>query len=100
MVPARRFAVATQPALQDGIAKELREAGMLAHGEDREPALPSHADLEKLPYLMSVRAPCQLHYPPGMAPETWRCDSIMVLCHRAPWLLLPAAVDCVIVHVD
>lgn len=47
--------MATTPSLQDGIAKELSEAGLLAHGEEREPRLPQYDDMAKLPYLTSVR---------------------------------------------
>ena len=54
---ARRFNIATTPSLQDGIAKELSEAGLLAHGEQREPRLPSYEDMDKLPYLTAVSAP-------------------------------------------
>ena len=54
---ARRFNIATTPSLQDGIAKELSEAGLLAHGEQREPRLPSYEDVDKLPYLTAVSAP-------------------------------------------
>ena len=53
----RRFSIATTPSLQDGIAKELSDNGLLAHGEDREPRLPDFDDLSKLPYLTAVR-PC------------------------------------------
>lgn len=49
-----RFNIATNPGLQDGIAKELSEAGLLAHGQEREPRLPSYDDVEKLPYLNAV----------------------------------------------
>ena len=49
-----RFNIATNPSLQDGIAKELSEAGLLAHGQEREPRLPSYDDVEKLPYLNAV----------------------------------------------
>lgn len=52
---ACRFAVASTPSVQDGVAKELSEAGLLAHGEDREPRLPAYDDLPNLPYLTSVR---------------------------------------------
>ena len=52
-----RFNIATTPSLQDGIAKELSEAGLLAHGQDREPRLPSYDDIEKLPYLNAVSSP-------------------------------------------
>ena len=52
----RRFNIATTPALQDGIAKELSEAGLLASGEQREPRLPEYEDVaSKLPYLSAVR---------------------------------------------
>ena len=52
----RRFNIATTPALQDGIAKELSEAGLLASGELREPRLPEYEDVaSKLPYLSAVR---------------------------------------------
>jgi len=51
-----RFNIATNPGLQDGIAKELSEAGLLAHGEQREPRLPSFDDIDKLPYLNAVSA--------------------------------------------
>ena len=54
---ALRFNIATTPSLQDGIAKELSEAGLLAHGEQREPRLPSYEDMDKLPYLTAVSAP-------------------------------------------
>ena len=54
-VRARRFAIASTPSVQDGVAKELSEAGLLAHGEDREPRLPAYDDLPNLPYLTSVR---------------------------------------------
>ncbi len=50
-----RFSIATTPSLQDGIAKELSDNGLLAHGEDREPRLPEFDDLPKLPYLTAVR---------------------------------------------
>ncbi len=50
-----RFSIATTPSLQDGIAKELIENGLLAHGEDREPRLPEYSDLPKLPFLTAVR---------------------------------------------
>ena len=54
----RRFNIATTPALQDGIAKELSEAGLLASGEQREPRLPEYEDVaSKLPYLSAVRMP-------------------------------------------
>ena len=56
-VRARRFAIASTPSVQDGVAKELSEAGLLAHGEDREPRLPAYDDLPNLPYLTSVRFP-------------------------------------------
>ena len=56
VVCMRRFNMATTPALQDGIAKELKEAGLLASGEQREPRLPEYEDVaSKLPYLSSVR---------------------------------------------
>ena len=52
----RRFNMATTPSLQDGIAKELSEAGLLASGEQREPRLPEYEDVaSKLPYLSAVR---------------------------------------------
>lgn len=50
-----RFSIATTPSLQDGIAKELSENGLLANGQDREPRLPGYDDLPKLPYLTAVR---------------------------------------------
>ena len=59
--PPRRFAIATTPSLQDGIAKELATAGLLAHGEDREPRMPAYDDLPNLPYLTSVWAPSPMH---------------------------------------
>ena len=54
---ALRFNIATTPSLQDGIAKEFSEAGLLAHGEQREPRLPSYEDMDKLPYLTAVSTP-------------------------------------------
>ncbi len=49
-----RFCIATTPSLQDGIAKELSEAQLLAHGQDREPRPISFDDIAKLPYLQAV----------------------------------------------
>jgi hypothetical protein len=54
---ACRFNIATTPSLQDGIAKELSEARLLAHGEQREPRLPAYEDMDKLPYLTAVSTP-------------------------------------------
>ncbi|CAL5224171.1 g6811 [Coccomyxa viridis] len=57
------FNIATTPSLQDGIAKELSEAGLLAHGQEREPRLPSYDDVQKLPYLNAVIKESQRLFP-------------------------------------
>jgi hypothetical protein len=50
-----RFSIATTPSLQDGIAKELNDAELLAHGQHREPRAIEFDDLPKLAYLQAVR---------------------------------------------
>jgi len=44
-----------EPAVQDKVARELGEAALLAHGEDRAPRLMTEADVAgRLPYLGAV----------------------------------------------
>jgi hypothetical protein len=52
---ACRFALSQERSTQDKVARELQDAGLLAHGEQREPRGISFADLRKLPYLEAVR---------------------------------------------
>lgn len=51
-----RFALSQERSTQDKVARELHDAGLLAHGEQREPRGVSFADLCKLPYLEAVRS--------------------------------------------
>lgn len=49
------FDLCSEPAVQDKVARELGEAGLLAHGEDRAPRVVTASDAaSRLPYLGAV----------------------------------------------
>lgn len=54
--------MASEPTAADKVTRELREADLLCHGDDRAPKHVSPADLEKLPFLMAcVKETMRLH---------------------------------------
>ena len=58
--------------------------GLLAHGQEREPRLPSYDDIDKLPYLNSVSL-----RPVAPAPWPPPPKSLLMMC-RPPLMRLPA----------
>ena len=58
--------------------------GLLAHGQEREPRLPSYDDIDKLPYINSVslRPVAPAPWPPSL-------KSLLMMC-RPPFMRLPA----------
>ncbi len=73
-VPAARFALSTEVSTQDKVARELGYAGLLAHGEQREPRGVAFTDLAKLPYLEAVRAPSPRATDFWVAQLSWKPD--------------------------
>lgn len=58
--------MASEPTAADKVTREMLEAGLLCHGDDRAPKRVSPADLERLPFLMAcVKETMRLH-PTGM----------------------------------
>ena len=58
--------MASEPTAADKVTRELREADLLCHGDDRAPKRIAPADLGRLPFLMAcVKETMRLH-PTGM----------------------------------
>lgn len=54
--------MASEPTAADKVTRELREADLLCHGDDRAPKRVSPQDLDKLPFLMAcVKETMRLH---------------------------------------
>jgi len=54
--------MASEPTAADKVTRELMEAGLLCHGDDRAPKRISPADLERLPFLMAcVKETMRMH---------------------------------------